>query len=138
MAWKEKIAEWGPSNLLFLSTDGASVNFIVVGDPQLLKGTYRKKETDRVAAPVVTQDGFMLFITGKRTARKLASVEEHFKDSVINVTRHGVEGDVDASYEVTVLSDADLFKRLKSIAAKTYSETALKESIAEAEETVKR
>ena len=138
MSWKEKMKEWGPANLLFLSTDGASVNFIVVADPILLKGKYRGKEQDRIGCPVVTNDGFVLFVTGKRTGRKLASVEEHFKDSVINVTRHGVEGDTDASYEVSVLNDAATFTSLKAIAAKTYNPEALAEAVKDAGEAMQR
>jgi hypothetical protein len=138
MGWKDKMKEWGPASLLFLSTDGASVNFIVVGDPIKLEGKYRGKENVRVACPVVTSEGFVIFVANKRTARKLASVEDKFKDSVINLTRHGVEGDTDATYEVTVLSDAAAFKTLKAIAAKTYNPEALAEALKDAEEVVQR
>jgi hypothetical protein len=138
MGWKDKVKEFGPANLLFLSTDGASANFIVVGEPVLLKGKYKTKEQERVGCPVVTSDGFCLFIVGKRTFRKLASIEERFKDSVINVVRHGVEGDTDTSYEVTVLSDAATFKSLKALAAKTFNAVVLKEAIAEAGDVLDR
>ena len=138
MSWKEKMKEWGPANLLFLSTDGASVNFIVVADPVLLKGKYRGKEQDRIGCPVVTNDGFLLFVTGKRTARKLASIEDKFKTHVINVTRHGVEGDTDASYEVSAIEDANLFKTLKQIAAKTYNSETLAEAVKDAGEAMQR
>jgi hypothetical protein len=130
--------EWGPANLLFLSTDGASVNFIVVGDPKLIKGKYKTKENERIGCPVVTDEGFMLYITGKRTARKLASIEDKFKDHVINVTRHGVEGDTDATCEVTALTDAAKFKVLQALKAKTFSEEAFASSIADATEVCQR
>jgi len=123
---------------MFLSTDGATVNFIVVADPVALSGTYNRKPQTRVGCPVVTTDGFVLFVCGKRTARKLASIEDKFKDHVINVTRHGVEGDTDTGYEVAVLSDAGLFKQLKAIAAKAFTEDALMEAIVDAEEVMKR
>jgi hypothetical protein len=138
MSWKEKMKEMGPANILFLSTDGASVNFIVVADPVPVSGTYQKKPQTRVGCPVVTMDGFVLFVCGKRTARKLASIEDKFKTHVINVTRHGVEGDTDTGYEVSALEDAALFKTLKGIAAKTFTEDALKEAIADAEDVMKR
>jgi hypothetical protein len=138
MSWKDRIAEFGPSNLLFLSTDGASINFIVVDDPVLIKGTYKHKANERVGCPVVTAEGFVLFIVGKRTARKLASLEDKFKDHVINVTRHGVEGDMDATYEVTAIADADGVKKLKAIAAKTYSKESLAEAIADSVDVTNR
>lgn len=138
MSWKDRMKEWGPANLLFLSTDGASVNFIVAGEPVLLKGKYRGKEQERIGCPVVTDEGFLLFICGKRTARKLASLEDKFKDHVINVTRHGVEGDTDASYEVSAIPDAGKVKALKAIQAKTFSDEALKEAISDAGEVMDR
>lgn len=138
MGWKDKVKEFGPANLLFLSTDGASVNFIVVGDPCLLKGKFKTKEQERVGCPVVTSDGFCLFIVGKRTFRKLASIEDQFKSNVINVTRHGIEGDTDTSYEVTVLNDAATFKALKALSAKTFTPNVLKEAIAEATDVLDR
>jgi len=97
-----------------------------------------KKEQERIGCPVVTMDGFLLFITGKRTARKLASIEDKFKDHVINVTRHGMEGDTDTGYEVSYVKDAAMFNTLKGIAAKTFTEDALKEAISDAEDVMKR
>ncbi len=138
MSWKEKMKEMGPATLLFLSTDGASANFIVVADPVKLTGKYKGKVQDRVGCPVVTQEGFMLFICGKRTGRKLASIEDQFKTHVINVTRHGVEGDTDANYEVTALEDAATFKALKTLAAKTFSKEALEEAMKDAAEVMNR
>ncbi len=138
MSWKEKMKEMGPATLLFLSTDGASANFIVVADPIRLEGTYLKKPQVRVGCPVVTSEGFMLFICGKRTGRKLASIEEQFKTHVINVTRHGVEGDTDANYEVTALEDSATFKALKTLAAKVNIKEALAEAIKDAAEVMNR
>lgn len=138
MSWKEAMKKMGPANLMFLSTDGASVNFIVCGDPVLLPGRFKGKEQERIGCPVVTDEGFMLFVTGKRTARKLASVEDKFKDHVINVTRHGVEGDTDATYEVSALQDAAKMKALLALKAKTFSEEAFAESIADAKEVMMR
>ena len=138
MSWNEKMKQFGPANLLFLSSDGASANFIVVGEPELLKGKYRGKVQERIGCPVVTDDGFLLFICGKRTARKLASLESKFKDHVINVTRHGVEGDTDATYEVTAIADSDKVKALLKISTKTVSAEALKEAIADANEVMDR
>ncbi len=138
MSWKEKMKEMGPANLLFLSTDGASANFIVVGDPVLLKGKYRGKEQERIACPVVTDEGFVLFICGKRVARKLASLEDKFTDHIVNVTRHGAEGDTDTSYEVSTVPDSARFKTLKALAAKTYNKDAMAEALQDAEETTNR
>lgn len=138
MSWKDKMKEFGPANLLFLSSDGASTNFIVVGDPVLLKGKYRGKEQERIGCPVVTDEGFLLFICGKRTGRKLASLEAKFKDHVINVTRHGAEGDTEATYEVTAIADADKVKALLKVSAKTFSPEALKEAIGDATEVMDR
>lgn len=132
MSWKDKLKEFGPGSLLFLSTDGASVNFIVVDEPVQLTGTYKKNPQERIGCPVVTDEGFVLFVCGKRVFRKLTSLEDKFKDHVINVTRHGVEGDTETSYEVSAIPDAAKVKTLKAIAAKTYSKQALKDAVTEA------
>lgn len=138
MSWKDAMKTMGPANLLFLSTDGASVNFIVAGDPILLPGRFKGKEQERIGCPVVTDEGFLLFVTGKRTARKLTSLEDKFKDHVINVTRHGIEGDADSTYEVTAIQDADKVKTLLKIKAKTFSEEAYAEAIADAKDVMMR
>lgn len=138
MSWKEAMKKMGPANLLFLSTDGASVNFLVAGDPTLLPGRFKGKEQERIGCPVVTDEGFMLFVTGKRTARKITSLEDKFKDHIINVTRHGVEGDTDASYEVTAIQDAAKVKVLIALRAKTFTDEAYAEAIADAKEVMMR
>jgi len=132
MGWKEKMKEWGPANLLFLSTDGATTSFLVVDDPVLLKGKYRGKDQERIGCPVVTDDGFALFVTGKRTARKLASLEDKFTDHVIMVTRHGAEGDTDSTYEVTALADKEKVATLKKLAKTAYDASVLAEAVKEA------
>jgi len=138
MSWTKAIKELGPSGVLFLSSDGASVNCIVVADPVVMEGTYKNKPQTRIGAPIVTSEGFCLLIIGKRTARKLSTLEGKFKDHVINITRHGVEGDSDATYECTALPDAGTFKQLTAIKAKEFSKDALKEAVTDAKEVLSR
>jgi len=138
MNWANKAKDWGPDTLLFLSTDGASVNFIVVADPELLQGTYKGKANKRIACPVVTMEGFKLFITGVRTARKLASIESKFGTHIVNVTRHGAEGDTDATCEVSALEDAAMMKKLLAVKAKTFDSAALIAALKDAQETIAR
>ena len=103
-----------------------------------MKGKYKGKEQDRIGCPIVTGEGFFLFIGGKRIARKLASLEEKFADHVITITRHGAEGDTNAKYDVVATKDPTGFKALKAIAGHTFSEDALNEAIAEAGEVMDR
>lgn len=138
MSWKEAMKKMGPANLLFLSTDGASINFYIAGDPVSLPGRFKGKEQERIGCPVITDEGFMLFITGKRTARKITSLEDKFKDHIINVTRHGAEGDTEATYEVTALQDAAAVKKLLALKAKTFSEESFAEAIADAKDVMMR
>ncbi len=137
MSWTQTIKELGPQAVLFLSTDGASVNGIIVGDPIVMESSYRNKPQTRIAAPMVTTDGFYLLIIGKRTARKLATLEASFSDHVINITRHGAEGDSDTSYEVNAIADANAFKALQKIKAKAFTDEALSDAIADAREALK-
>lgn len=136
MGWKEKMKEWGPADLLFLSTDGATARFIVVGDPILLKGKYRGKEQERIGCPVVTDEGFLLFVTGKRTGRKLAFLEDKFSTHIIQVTRHGIEGDADSTYTVTANADAGSMESLQAIRRRIGIKAAIAEAVKEAEEVM--
>lgn len=136
MSWKDKMKEWGPASLQFLSTDGASIVFAVVADPILLVGKFKGKPQDRIGCPIVTEEGFFLFIGGKRIARKLASLEDKFVDHIITVTRHGIEGDVNASYDVVATKDATLMKKLIAVKGHAFSREALDEALMEAAEVM--
>lgn len=138
MSWTKTIKDLGPSGVLFLSSDGASVNGIIVADPVVLESTYKGKPQVRIGTPIVTSEGFCLLIVGKRTARKLSTLESKFKDHVINITRHGIEGDTDATYECTALPDAATFKTLQAIKAKGFDKAALKEATEDAQEVLSR
>lgn len=136
MSWKDKMKEFGGGNFTFLSMDGETIVFIVVGEPVLLRSKYKGKEQDRIGCPVVTDEGFQLFICGKRLARKLSKVEAKFDKHAICVTRQGAEGDVNATYKVTVLDDTELFKRLYKIAKDDYEEGMIADAVKDAEKVL--
>jgi len=56
--WGGKMKEFGGGNFTFLSTDGETLIFIVVGLPVLMEGTYKGKSQERVGCPIVTDEGF--------------------------------------------------------------------------------
>lgn len=132
MSWKEKMKEFGGGNFTFLSTDGEAIIFIVVDEPVLLHSKYKGQEQERIGCPVVTDDGYTLFICGKRLARKLSKHEAVFGTSAIMVIRRGVEGDVNAKYEVRVIPDPEVYQRLSQIAAVQVEPATIQESITEA------
>lgn len=132
MSWKENMKEFGGGNLTFLSSDGETLCFVVVADPVLLQGKYKGKPQDRIGCPVVTDEGFMLFVCGKRVARKLSKFENRFKDSAFIVTRHGEEGDVNCTYPVAILDNPEQTKLLFTIAKKDYKPDLLTEAISDA------
>jgi len=132
MSWNEKIKEFGGGNFTFLSTDAETITFIVVGEPVKLQSNYKGKAQDRVGCPVVTDEGYQLFITGKRLFRKLAKQEPVFGTNAIMVIRHGVEGDVNSRYDVRVLPEPETFNRLKAIKDKDFTLDMIQDSIDEA------
>jgi len=132
MTWKEKMKEFGGGNFTFISTDGETLTFIVVGEPVLLTSKFKGKEQDRIGCPIVSDDGYQLFITGKRLARKLAKQESVFATNAIMVVRHGVEGDVNARYDVRVLPEPETYARLKAIKDADFTPELIQESIDEA------
>jgi len=107
MSWKEKMQEFGGGDLTFLSEDGEVIFFRVVGEPVLLSGKYKNKPSEKIGCPVVTLDGFVLFVIGKRLARKLAKHESQFTDVGFEVIRHGAQNDITSTYELKVIDDAD-------------------------------
>jgi hypothetical protein len=134
--WKEKMKDWGGGDLTFLSSDGECIVFVVVDEPVLLKGKYKGTDSERIGCPVVTDEGFVLFITGKRVARKLSKFESRFKDTAFMIVRHGVTGDINATYEVTPLDEGKKTEQLLELAAKEYKPAMLKQAIKEAKDVV--
>lgn len=103
-----------------------------------MEGKYKGKKQDRIGCPIVTEEGFFLFIGGKRIARKLASLEDKFPDHIITVTRHGAEGDTNAKYDVVATKDAAKMKVLLAVKGHAFSQEALDEAIIEASEVMDR
>lgn len=122
MSWKEKVKDFGGGDLAFLSMDGEVICFVVVGEPILLQGRYKGKPSEKIGAPIVTTDGFQLFIMGKRLFRQLAKCEEQFPIAAFMAIRHGEQGDIESTYELKVLDDVDLTKQLlNEIAGRDYA-----------------
>lgn len=136
MGWKDKMKEWGGGDITFLSSDGECILFVVVDEPVLLHGKFKGKEQDRIGCPIVTDEGFNLFITGKRVARKLSKFEPRFKDAAFIVTRHGESGDINAKYDVTILDDKAKTEQLLKMAKKEYKSPMLKQAIEDANEVM--
>ena len=136
MTWAKKMQEYGGGNFTFLSVDGEVLIFIVVGEPQLLQSTYKGKTNERIGCPIVTDEGYMLFICGKRLARKISKLESDFKTKAIMAVRHGLEGDVNAKYEVTAVPEKATFERLSAIKKKDFKVTMIAESVADSAEVL--
>ena len=130
--WREKMKEWGGGDLTFLSSDGEVIIFVVMDDPVLLEGKFKGNPQERIGCPVVTDEGFVLFITGKRVARKLSKFEDRFGDTAFMVVRHGVSGDINAKYDVLVLDDKAKTEQLFGIAKKEFKPALLKQAIEDA------
>lgn len=136
MGWRDKMKEWGGGDITFLSSDGECMMFVVVDEPVLLHGTFKKNPQDRIGCPIVTDEGFLLFVTGKRVARKLSKFEQRFKDTAFLVTRHGVSEDKETTYDVSVLNNPEKTKQLLEIAKREYKPALLKEAIEAANEVM--
>jgi len=128
--------DWGGGDLTFLSSDGEVIMFVVVDQPQLLQGKFKGNPQDRIGCPVVTDEGFVLFITGKRVARKLSKFEDRFKDAAFMVVRHGESGDINARYDVSILDEKVKTQQLFDIAKKEYKPAMLKDALKDAKEVM--
>lgn len=134
MGWKDKMKEFGGGDLTFLSSDGECLVFVIVDEPVLLKGTYKKQEQERIGCPVMTDEGFMLFVTGKRVARKISKFEDKFKTHALIVVRHGETGDMNCTYDVSLYDNEEKTKQLFAMAKKDYKSDLLTQAIKDAED----
>jgi hypothetical protein len=128
-SWHSRMKDFGGGDFTFLSTDGETLIFIIVGLPELLKGTYKGKEQERIGIPIVTDEGFQLLVGGKRMARKISKFEKHFDKSALMVTRVGAEGDINAKYPVSLVTEKETFERLKRIASEDFEPDMIQEAI---------
>lgn len=138
MSWKEQMKEFGGGDLAFLSEDGEVIRFIVVGDPVLLEGEYKGTPSRKVGCPVVTDDGFLLFVAGMRLARKIGKHEKVFGSAVFMAVRHGEQGDSNASYELKILDDNELAARLFELKKAEFKPAMIAEAVDAAKEVMKK
>jgi len=138
MSWKEKMKEFGGGDLAFLSMDGEVINFIVVGDPELLEGRFKGRPSEKIGCPIITEDGFVLFVAGKRLSRKISKHEGHFDERVLQAIRHGVENEITASYGLTVIDDNELLQRLLAIKETEFRPEMINEAREAALEVMKQ
>lgn len=138
MSWKEKVKEFGGGDMYFLSTDGEVLNFVVCGEPVLLTGKFKGQPTEKIGCPVVTEDGFVLFITGKRLFRKIAKYEEHFGVSAFQAIRHGESGDITATYDLKILEDVDLTTKLLTLMGTEFKPEMIPEAVKAAQDVMKQ
>ncbi len=137
MSWLEKMKEFGGGDLAFLSEDGEVICFVVVGEPVLLEGKFKGRPSEKIGCPVVTPDGFVLFIAGKRLARKISKYESRFGDTAFMAIRHGTQNDITSSYELKIVDDAGMQKRLfEQVSGRDFQEEI--SSAIEAAESVMR
>lgn len=129
MSWKEKMKEWGGADVTFLSEDGEVIVFIVVADPELVHSKFQGKETDRICVPIVTMDGFSIFVAGKRLARRIGKREKKFKDTAFMVVRRGEVGDTKTRYELSDCPDKDLTQLLFDSVKEVVSPAIIKEAM---------
>lgn len=136
MSWKEKMDEWGGGDIAFLSEDGEAIVFIVVADPVLLEGRFKGRQSERIGCPVVTREGYTLFITGKRVARRLARYEDKFETHAFMLVRRGEHNDIETSYDLSLCQDPELTKQLFDWKAAEFDPAEVEQSIKDAEAIV--
>lgn len=134
MSWKDDLAKLGGGDITFLSSDGAFIEFIVVDKPQIFDTTFQKQEQQKVGWPVWTADGFTLLFVGKRVARKMIALESKAKTKALSLTRHGVEGDVNAKYDLRIIDNVEPAKTLFETAKKDYNPSMLADAVEAAKE----
>lgn len=129
MSWKEKMKDFGGGDLAFLSEDGEALVFVVCDEPVLLEGKYKGKPSEKIGCPIMTADGFCLFVAGKRLARKMSKHEEQFSDTAFIAIRHGEQNDITSTYELKVLDNPELTAKLLTLRENEYNKHVLDEAV---------
>ncbi len=129
MSWTEKMKEFGGGDLAFLSEDGEVIRFIVVGEPVLLEGKFKGKPTEKIGCPIITEDGFCLFVSGKRLARKLSKHESDFDNAAFMAIRHGAQNDISSTYDLKVLDNDVLAAKLFDLKQTDFNLNMIKEAV---------
>jgi len=138
MSWTEKMKEFGGGDLAFLSEDGEAITFVVCAEPVLLEGKYKGKPSEKIGCPIVTEDGFVLFIAGKRLARKISKHEADFDSQAFIAIRHGEQNDITSTYDLIRLDNPELTTKLFALKETEFSEQALSEAVESALSVMKQ
>jgi len=136
MSWKDKMEEWGGGDISFLSEDGEAIIFVVCADPELLVGKYKGRPSERIGCPVVTQDGYTLFVAGKRIARRLSRFEDQFQTAAFMLVRRGEHNDIETTYDLTVCQDSETTARLFALKETDFKPEMVKDSVDAANEVM--
>ena len=136
MGWKDKMHEFGGGDLAFLSEDGEVIRFMIVGEPILLEGKFKGRPSEKIGCPIMTPDGFQLFIAGKRLARKIAKYEDMLISTAFMAIRHGGQNDISATYELKVYDDKEFTKELLGKIKGHNFDVEIKEAVAAAKEVM--
>ena len=129
MSWKDKMKEFGGGDLAFLSEDAEAIHFIVVGEPVLLEGRFKGRPSEKIGCPVITPDGFALFVAGKRLARKIAKHEYSFNVSAFTAVRHGQQNDITATYDLIVMANPELTATLFAMVESQVTPAIIEEAV---------
>jgi len=130
--------EFGGGDLAFLSEDGEAITFVVCAEPVLLEGKYKGKPSEKIGCPIVTEDGFVLFIAGKRLARKISKHEADFDSQAFIAIRHGEQNDITSTYDLIRLDNPELTTKLFALKETEFSEQALSEAVESALSVMKQ
>lgn len=137
MGFKEVIKDWGGGDLTFLSEDGEVLRFVVGGDPALIAGKFRGKETERAGIPIFTLEGQTLLVIGKRVTRRLSKFEDKFATTAFQLVRNGEANSTDTTYELTVIDDKEITAKLLKMRKAGIDKDELVESFKSALEAAK-
>ena len=138
MTWKDKMKEFGGGDLAFLSEDAEVIQFVVVGEPVLLEGKFKGRPSEKIGCPIVTPDGFALFVAGKRLARKIAKHEDSFNVSAFMAIRHGQQNDITATYDLKVLDNPELTATLFAMVPTEVNQNIIDEAVQSALSVMKQ
>lgn len=137
MTWKDKIEEFGGSDATFLTEDGETITFVIVGEPVLFISKYKGQENNRIGFPIVSEEGFSILVIGKRVVRRLGKHEKDFETTAFEVTRNGEANSQDTTYAVRACPDPELTARLFELKAAEYDPAELPEAMKAVEEILK-
>lgn len=126
MGWKNPdLEDFGKGDLFILSDDGDHGSVVPLGEPEIIRDTYKGQTRKQAEVPVwdIEADCIRFWRQGSRVWRKFKRVNpngENDRKIILSVTRHGAPEDTKTTYDIQRTGDVEVDTELYSKVEKAF------------------